>query len=120
MDNFTSSMKICRIDAVYCPHCKNKVSKSTYYNHYSTYFNRVSQTWQQVSSEEKSVKEPDFDFQREEVIAEVEALSVYVGYSDVLQVNDNHLEPYVLQANDDYHVVLYNLMIIHWSYTLEP
>ena len=69
-------MKICKIHVVYCPHCKNKVSKLTYYNHYRIYFNIVSQTWQQVSSEEKSVKEPDFDFQREEVIVEVEALCV--------------------------------------------
>ena len=35
---------------------------------------------------------------------EAEALSVCIGYSDVLQVvDDNYLEPYVLQANDDYH-----------------
>ena len=35
---------------------------------------------------------------------EAESLSVCVGYSDVLHViNDNYLEPYVLQANDDYH-----------------
>ena len=50
------------------------------------------------------VKEPDFDFRREEVAVEAEALSVCIGYSDVLQVvDDNYLEPYVLQANDDYH-----------------
>lgn len=51
----------------------------------------------QVSSEEKSVKEPDFDFQKEEVAVEAEALSVCIGYSDVLQViGDIYLEPYVL------------------------
>ena len=101
MDDFTGSTKIRKFDVVYCSHCKKKVSKSTYYNHYSTYFNRVSQTsilWRKVG------KGTRLWFPLEEVAVEAEALSVCIGYSDVLQVvDDNYLEPYVLQANDNYH-----------------
>ena len=42
MDDFTDSSKIHKFDLIYCPHCKKKVSKSTYYNHYNAYFNKVS------------------------------------------------------------------------------
>lgn len=65
--------KVRKFDAIYCPHCKKKVSKSTYYKHYSRFFDKTSKSWQQASCE--VLKEADFDFQREEVMVEAEALS---------------------------------------------
>ena len=49
-----------RFSRLFCPHCKCKVSKSTYYSHYERFYNPRSKEWEQESS--KSDGDRDFRF----------------------------------------------------------
>ena len=40
-----SSLAKHRSKKIFCPHCDNKVSKSTCYSHYSQFFDSRSHTW---------------------------------------------------------------------------
>ena len=47
----------------FCPHCERRVSKSTWYRHYSMYYNQVTATWEKISATNFSFSdESDQDF----------------------------------------------------------
>ena len=50
----------------YCPHCKKKVSKSTWYSRHSRYFNSCNGTWEAETVGSSNITGNDFVFESDD------------------------------------------------------